>query len=224
MVLFVGQVPTHQIGREAFQEVDYHIMYGPLAKGVMQALLPGEVADITQRALTLAMDGRPGPVVVVLPENVTTSECKNKEIPAPEPRPAYKAESDAIARAEATGPAKGAELFLPYLSGERTPHNDADVRGAFLNLDHDTDPGRLAQAVLEGVAFALADGLDALGDAGTRLSRLAVIGGGARSAYWGRILAAALGVELAYLEGGEVGPALGAARLAQLAGSPDHRR
>ena len=99
MVLFVGQVPTHQIGREAFQEVDYHIMYGPLAKGVMQALLPGEVADITQRALTLAMDGRPGPVVVVLPENVTTSECKNKEIPAPEPRPAYKAESDAIARA-----------------------------------------------------------------------------------------------------------------------------
>ncbi|WP_375250595.1 xylulokinase [Sphingomonas sp.] len=125
--------------------------------------------------------------------------------------------AELFARAEATGPAKGAELFLPYLSGERTPHNDADVRGAFLNLDHDTDPGRLAQAVLEGVAFALADGLDALGDAGTRLSRLAVIGGGARSAYWGRILAAALGVELAYLEGGEVGPALGAARLAQLA-------
>ena len=95
--------------------------------------------------------------------------------------------AELFARAEATGPAKGAELFLPYLSGERTPHNDADVRGAFLNLDHDTDPGRLAQAVLEGVAFALADGLDALG------------------------------VELAYLEGGEVGPALGAARLAQLA-------
>lgn len=125
--------------------------------------------------------------------------------------------AELFARAEATGPAKGAELFLPYLSGERTPHNDADVRGAFLNLDHDTDPGRLAQAVLEGVAFALADGLDALGDAGTRLGCLAVIGGGARSAYWGRILAAALGVELAYLEGGEVGPALGAARLAQLA-------
>jgi len=99
MVLFIGQVPSHQIGREAFQEVDYHMMFGPLTKGVMQALVPGEVADITQRALTLAMAGRPGPVVVVLPENVTTSECKDEEIPAPEPRPAYAADDDAIARA-----------------------------------------------------------------------------------------------------------------------------
>ena len=99
MVLFIGQVPTDQLGREAFQEVDYHIMYGPLAKGVMQALLPSEVADITQRALALALDGRPGPVVVVLPENVTTDECKNEEIPAPAPRPAYEAEADAIVRA-----------------------------------------------------------------------------------------------------------------------------
>ncbi len=99
MVLFIGQVPTDQIGREAFQEVDYHLMYGPLAKGVMQALLPGEVADITQKALALAIDGRPGPVIVVLPENVTTGECRNKEIPAPVPRPAYGAEPEAIARA-----------------------------------------------------------------------------------------------------------------------------
>ncbi|WP_097065045.1 xylulokinase [Sphingomonas guangdongensis] len=120
-------------------------------------------------------------------------------------------------RAEAVGPASGPELFLPYLSGERTPHNDPLVRGAFLRLDNDSDGPRLAQAVLEGVAFALADGVDALRDAGTTVDRLAVIGGGARSGYWGRILAAALGAELVYLQGGEVGPALGAARLAQLA-------
>ncbi len=125
--------------------------------------------------------------------------------------------ADLFARAEAAGPASGPEIFLPYLSGERTPHNDPAVRGGFLYLDHDTSPERLAQAVLEGVAFTLADGLDALAAAGNRPQRLSVIGGGARSAYWGRTLAAALNVELAYLHGGEVGPALGAARLAQLA-------
>jgi xylulokinase len=125
--------------------------------------------------------------------------------------------AELFARAEAVGPAAGPELFLPYLSGERTPHNDALVRGAFLRLDNETDAGRLAQAVLEGVAFGLADGLDALRDAGSRPERLAVIGGGARSGYWGRIIAAAFGAQLVYLQGGEVGPALGAARLAQVA-------
>jgi xylulokinase len=122
-----------------------------------------------------------------------------------------------FALAEQTGPAAGAEIFVPYLSGERTPHNDPRVRGAFLGLSHETSPGRLAQAVLEGVAFALADGLEALKDAGTRVASLSVIGGGARSRYWGSILAASLGSQLVYLEGGEVGPALGAARLAQIA-------
>ena len=119
--------------------------------------------------------------------------------------------------AEGAGPASGPELFLPYLSGERTPHNDPHVRGAFLSLGSETDPGRLAAAVLEGVAFAHADGLSALREAGTVLSSLCVIGGGARSRYWGSILAAVLEMPLIYIEGGEVGPALGAARLAQMA-------
>jgi xylulokinase len=125
--------------------------------------------------------------------------------------------AEVFARAQATGAAAGRELFLPYLSGERTPHNDPHVRGAFLGLDHETDAGRLSQAVLEGVAFAIADGLDALREAGTRVARLSVIGGGARSDYWGRILAAVLELPLVYLEGGDVGPALGAARLARAA-------
>ena len=99
MVLFIGQVPTHQLGREAFQEIDYHIMFGPLTKGVMQAFTASEVTEITQKALALAMAGRPGPVVVVLPENVTTSESKTKEIPTPGARPAFAADDDAIDRA-----------------------------------------------------------------------------------------------------------------------------
>jgi xylulokinase len=122
-----------------------------------------------------------------------------------------------FAAAEAAGPAAGPELFLPYLSGERTPHNDPQIRGAFLGLDNETTPARLAAAVLEGVAFAHADGLDALREAGTQVDVLSVIGGGARSRYWGTILAAALNLRLQYIEGGEVGPALGAAKLAAFA-------
>lgn len=122
-----------------------------------------------------------------------------------------------MALAEVAGPDCGPELFLPYLSGERTPHNDPDVRGAFMRLDNETDPARLGSAVLEGVAFAHADGLDALREAGTVIDALSVIGGGARSRHWGRILASVLDVQLNYLEGGEVGPALGAAKLAQIA-------
>lgn len=122
-----------------------------------------------------------------------------------------------LAAAEGAGPAAGPELFLPYLSGERTPHNDPHVRAAFLGLSNDSDPGRLAVAVLEGVAFAHADGLAALRAAGTAIETVSVIGGGARSRLWGGIIAAVLGVRLDYLDGGEVGPALGAARLAKIA-------
>jgi xylulokinase len=122
-----------------------------------------------------------------------------------------------IALAETSGIGEGPEIFLPYLSGERTPHNDPHVRGAFLGLDNDSGPAQIAAAVLERVAFAHADGLDALREAGTQVEELRVIGGGARSQHWGRIIAAALDVRLVYLEGGEIGPALGAARLAQIA-------
>ncbi len=125
--------------------------------------------------------------------------------------------ADLFALAETVGAGAGQEIFLPYLSGERTPHNNPHIRGSFLALDNETGPAQLAQAVLEGVAFALADGLSALKEAGTHIDSLSVIGGGARSAYWGQIIAAALDTPLVYLQGGEVGPALGAAKLAQMA-------
>jgi xylulokinase len=108
-------------------------------------------------------------------------------------------------------------IFLPYLSGERTPHNDATATGVFFGLTAGTERPALTRAVLEGVAFALADGLDALTAATGPIEMLSVIGGGARSAFWGRILATALNCQLAYRAGGEVGPALGAARLGRIA-------
>ena len=117
-------------------------------------------------------------------------------------------------RSSDTGP--GPLYFLPYLSGERTPHNDANALGAFIGLDHDVDRARLGHAVLEGVAFALADGQRVLLEAGADLGEVSVIGGGARSLHWGRILSAALGRPLLYREDAAVGPALGAARLAAL--------
>ena len=119
--------------------------------------------------------------------------------------------------AETTGAAAGEELFLPYLTGERTPHNDPHVRGAFLKTGSETDAGRLAVSVLEGVAFAHADGIGALREAGTQIETLSVIGGGSRSRFWGTILSSTLDVTLEYLDGGEVGPALGAAKLAMMA-------
>lgn len=122
-----------------------------------------------------------------------------------------------IAKAEARGRLGGSEVFLPYLSGERTPHNDPYARGALIGLDHDSDAAAIGQAVLEGVAFAFADGMEALIAGGGVVGDITVIGGGARSAYWGRILAAALGRRLVYRRDGAVGPAFGAAKLALIA-------
>lgn len=124
--------------------------------------------------------------------------------------------AELLALAEQGAERAGHELFLPYLSGERTPHNDPHIRAAWLGLGNQTTTADLAAAVLEGVAFAHADGIDALRRAGTPITELAVIGGGSRSAHWGRILASALDVRLVYLDGGEVGPALGAAHLARM--------
>ncbi|HYE01294.1 MAG TPA: xylulokinase [Alphaproteobacteria bacterium] len=125
-------------------------------------------------------------------------------------------EAALLAEAEAAAPDPRL-LFLPYLSGERTPHNDPEATGALIGLTHATDRGALARAVLEGVALAFADGLAALEADGGRIERLSVIGGGARSLFWGGILADTLRRPLDYHAGGEIGPAFGAARLGRLA-------
>ena len=108
-------------------------------------------------------------------------------------------------------------LFLPYLGGERTPHNDANVRGSFHQLNFDTDAARLGYAVMEGVTFGLKDGLAALHAAGSSVQRLSLVGGGARSTFWAQQLASALNVEILTHGSSAVGGALGAARLGWLA-------
>jgi len=110
-----------------------------------------------------------------------------------------------------------AATFLPYLSGERTPHNDAGARGAFVGLEAGAEARDLTHAVLDGVAFAFRDALEALKAAGTRVSEATAVGGGARSTTWLRIIATVLGIPLRVPAGGEIGAAFGAARLGLVA-------
>ncbi|QLY59093.1 xylulokinase [Citrobacter freundii] len=111
--------------------------------------------------------------------------------------------------------------FLPYLSGERTPHNNPQAKGVFFGLTHQHGPAELAKAVLEGVGFALADGMDVVHACGVKPASITLIGGGARSEYWRQMLSDISGLQLDYRTGGDVGPALGAARLAQIAMNSD---
>ncbi len=113
--------------------------------------------------------------------------------------------------------APGSVNFLPYLSGERTPHNDAHTRGAFTGLTAGTERAELTQAVLEGVAFAFRDNLEALRQAGTQLQRVTAVGGGSRSVYWLKCLATALNLPVDVPHDGDFGAAFGAARLGLLA-------
>ena len=113
--------------------------------------------------------------------------------------------------------APGREMFLPYLSGERTPHNDAAIRGSFTGLGKDTSQNDLTHAVITGVAFGLRDSYEALTATGAKIDRLLAIGGGAKSRYWLKLLATTLGVTLELPKDGEFGAALGAARLAEMA-------
>lgn len=114
-----------------------------------------------------------------------------------------------------SGPAPA--LFLPYLSGERTPVGDSEVRGLMLGLAHETDRKTLVHAVLDGVAFALRENLDAIAATGTRIDRLWAVGGGSRSALWLSIMATVLDLPIDLPAAGDVGGAFGAARLGLIA-------
>lgn len=107
--------------------------------------------------------------------------------------------------------------FLPYLSGERTPHNDANIRGVFAGLGHESDRKAMTQAVLEGVTFAICDSLAALQKAGTELSRVTAVGGGSRSSVWLQMIATATGLTVGVPAEGDFGAAFGAARLGLIA-------
>ncbi len=113
--------------------------------------------------------------------------------------------------------APGRTCFLPYLGGERTPLNSASVRGGFVGLDHATNRDAGTRAVLEGVAFALADCRDALAAAGTTFDTCVAVGGGSQSRYWLQAVATALNVPLQVPTSGDFGAAFGAARLGMMA-------
>ena len=127
--------------------------------------------------------------------------------------------SDAQALTADLGPlqAPGHTLFLPYLGGERTPLNDARIRGAFVGLDHATDRAAATRAVMEGVTFALRDCRDALAATGTSFDTLLALGGGSRSDYWLAAISTALGQQVSLPVAGDFGGAFGAARLGLMA-------
>ncbi|WP_343082332.1 xylulokinase [Ostreiculturibacter nitratireducens] len=130
---------------------------------------------------------------------------------------ALDAEPAALTRNLGPLSAPGKARFLPYLGGERTPLNDAAIRGAFIGLEHVTDRAALTRAVLEGVTFAIRDCRDALAATGTKIDRLLAVGGGSRSDYWLSAIATALGTPVDVPEEGDFGGAFGAARLAIMA-------
>lgn len=106
-------------------------------------------------------------------------------------------------------------VFTPYLAGERTPHTDPTLTGAFSGLTLATTRLHLVQGVLEGVAMALGDCHRALLASGAAINEIAVIGGGARSRLWATLVASEIGLPLRRSASGAFGPALGAARLAR---------
>lgn len=114
----------------------------------------------------------------------------------------------------------GPAMFLPYLSGERTPHNDAQVRGVFSGLAHETDAPALTHAVLEGVAFAFKDNLEAVRATGSDPQRVLAVGGGAASDYWLRLISTILELPIDVPSQHDVGAAFGAARLGMAATTP----
>ena len=125
--------------------------------------------------------------------------------------------AELVAEAELWPPGCEGLLFLPYLTGERSPHHDPGARGAFVGLSARHDRGALARAVLKGVAFALRDSLDLVRSLGGAVDVARISGGGARSELWLRILASVLGLPLQRLQV-EEGAAYGAALLGGVAG------
>ena len=104
--------------------------------------------------------------------------------------------------------------FLPYLSGERTPHNDPHIRGSFHSLKTTTSPVELQYAVIEGVSFGILDGINSILKVNSNFENIFMVGGGSRSIFWNELLASLLNRELSICDQSEFGAALGVARLA----------
>ena len=104
-------------------------------------------------------------------------------------------------------------FFLPYLMGERSPHNNPDARAVFFGMSMDTTREEMTQAVLEGVSFGLRDSMEVVRELGIRIRRATLCGGGAKSPLWRRIIANIMNLKVDIIES-EEGPGYGAAILA----------
>ena len=107
-------------------------------------------------------------------------------------------------------------FFLPYLMGERSPHNNPNARGTFIGMTMDTTRADMTQAVLEGVAFAIRDSFEIAKSLGIKIERTKICGGGAKSPLWKKIIANVLGIKVDVIES-EEGPGYGGAMLAAVA-------
>jgi len=107
-------------------------------------------------------------------------------------------------------------FFLPYLMGERSPHNNPDARGTFIGMTMDTTRADLTQAVLEGVAFAIRDSFEVAKSLGVKIERTKICGGGAKSPLWREIIANVLNIKVDIIAA-EEGPGMGGAMLAAVA-------
>lgn len=117
---------------------------------------------------------------------------------------------------EITGLGDNHVYFLPYLMGERSPHNNPNARGTFIGMTMDTTRADMTQAVLEGVGFALRDSFEVAKSLGIRIERTKICGGGAKSPLWKKIIANILNLKVDVIES-EEGPAMGGAMLAAVA-------
>tara|TARA_B100000902_G_scaffold95886_1_gene98608 strand:- start:4107 stop:4721 length:615 start_codon:yes stop_codon:yes gene_type:complete len=109
---------------------------------------------------------------------------------------------------------KNSSYFLPYLSGERTPHNDPHIRGSFHSIKTTTNSTDLQYAVIEGVSFGILDGINSILKINNNFENIFMVGGGSRSSFWIELLASLLNRKLSVCDQSEFGAALGVARLA----------
>ena len=108
-------------------------------------------------------------------------------------------------------------FFLPYLSGERTPHNDPHIRGSFHSIKTTTDATNMQYAVIEGISFGILDGINSILKVNNKFENIYMVGGGSRSSFWIELLASLLNRKLSVCDQSEFGAALGVARLAMFA-------
>ena len=109
---------------------------------------------------------------------------------------------------------ENSSFFLPYLSGERTPHNDPHIRGSFHSIKTTTDATSMQYAVIEGVSFGILDGINSISKVNNNFEKIFMVGGGSKSEFWIRLLSSLLNKKLSVCDQSEFGAALGVARLA----------